>query len=347
MKNESVLTASTGSATAPSTIRVFYSWQSDRSDGTNRGFIRECLKEAKAVIQADKSVILNVHIDEATRDETGAPDIAATILNKIVASDIIVSDVSIINEATNDKRLVPNPNVLIELGFAAARIGWPRVVLVFNIAFGRCPDNLPFDIRTRRAVLYHLADGADPSKRGNEKKKLTDALVGLIRDIAAKNPSRPMDESDASVRRARDVEMLSVLCGSFDLAAVEQQCIDIQRGFVTDEVLFYYDCFKGILGSLSFHLYDKDAKNKADALVEAWSEAMPRSGFTEQINRGYMFKQRGIAMTDEEDEEWERMERSYQPLYDTLKGFANYIREKYLEIDLIESSRRARTEWAK
>lgn len=334
-------------ASAPSTIRVFYSWQSDRPNETNRGFIRECLKAAKAAIEVDKSVVLNVHIDEATRDETGAPDIPATILNKIVTSDVVVSDVSIINDAITDTRLTPNPNVLIELGFAAGRIGWPRVVLVFNTAFGECPDNLPFDIKLRRTTQYHLASVDNPSKRGNAKKTLAETLAALIRDIATKNPPRPMDESDAAVRRARDVEMLSVLCGSFELAALQQQCTDVQRGFVADEVLFYHDWFTSVLTSLSFHLYDKSALGKADALYSAWSDALPHPRFTVIANRGHVFKQHGASMTQQEQQELDRMEKSCQPLYNALKDFIDYIRDKYIEIDLNESSRRARAEWLK
>ena len=34
------------------------------------------------------------------------------------------------------KRPAPNPNVFLELGYAAASIGWNRLILVQNTAFG-------------------------------------------------------------------------------------------------------------------------------------------------------------------------------------------------------------------
>ena len=47
----------------------------------------------------------------------------------------------------------PNANVLIELGFAASKIGWERVILVFNSSEYSI-EQLPFDIRQKSILWY-------------------------------------------------------------------------------------------------------------------------------------------------------------------------------------------------
>jgi hypothetical protein len=69
--------------------------------------------------------------------------------------------VSIVNP--NTARPSPNPNVLIELGYAIAELGWENTILVMNGAYGG-PDQLPFDLRGRRTVVYQKADSDNRSE---------------------------------------------------------------------------------------------------------------------------------------------------------------------------------------
>jgi hypothetical protein len=90
----------------------------------------------------------------------GAPDIAATIFQKIDACDVFVCDVSIIGRSEGG-RPTPNPNVMLELGYAIKTLGWGRVLLLMNEAYGGVAD-LPFDLRTKRVVRYRAGGGAAP-----------------------------------------------------------------------------------------------------------------------------------------------------------------------------------------
>src|SRR3990167_5443512 len=96
---------------------VFYSWQSDLPNATNIGFIQLALENAAAAIASDDTVAVEPVVDRDTQGVAGAPDIASTIFAKITAADIFVADVSIINRPKKG-RPTPNPNVLIELGYA-------------------------------------------------------------------------------------------------------------------------------------------------------------------------------------------------------------------------------------
>ena len=140
---------------------VFYSWQSDLPSAGNRNLIEDSLRRAIRAIVRDDNAGVEPVLDRDTANLTGAPDIAHSILAKIAMSDVFVADVSIINAGA--ARPTPNPNVLIELGYAIGELGWENVILVQNSAFGG-PEALPFDLRGRRTVVYNMPEGGDRSE---------------------------------------------------------------------------------------------------------------------------------------------------------------------------------------
>lgn len=137
-------------------MKIFYSWQSDKNipNNINRSFIGKALDNAVKAIKRDDSIKVIPVIDRDTLGFSGSPNIPQTILQKIDETDIFVCDVTIIN--SNSKfRPTPNPNVLFELGYAINRLGWERVIMIMNEAFGNI-EKLPFDLEKRRAFLYSL-----------------------------------------------------------------------------------------------------------------------------------------------------------------------------------------------
>jgi hypothetical protein len=131
---------------------VFYSWQSDLPNASNRGFIEKALKKAVKEIADDESIGVEPVIDRDTAGVGGSPEISGTIFEKIAKADVFVVDVSIINKDAKGRK-VPNPNVLIELGYAFKALGHNRVILIMNTEFGGL-EHLPFDLRTRRVLSY-------------------------------------------------------------------------------------------------------------------------------------------------------------------------------------------------
>ena len=121
---------------------VFYSWQSDLPNRTNRTFIQDALQKAiDGILKTELEV--DLILDRDTANTPGAPDIAQTILSKIDQAIAVVADVSIINSGSGE-RLAPNPNVLFELGYAVRALSWgnilPATVDVARIVF-RGRDN--------------------------------------------------------------------------------------------------------------------------------------------------------------------------------------------------------------
>ena len=158
---------------------IFYSWQSDLPNPTNRGFIMTALEGAAKALRADDSLQVEPVVDRDTNGVPGSPDIAGTIFNKIDQSQVFVCDISIINQG-GPGRLTPNPNVLIELGYAMKTLEAKRIILVFNSAYGPI-ESLPFDLRTRRVIQYSMLKDAEA--RAPERKRLTHSLTEGLRII--------------------------------------------------------------------------------------------------------------------------------------------------------------------
>ncbi|MEE3716752.1 hypothetical protein V2H45_08340 [Tumidithrix elongata RA019] len=130
-------------------------------------------------IHKDDSILVEPVIDRDTQGVAGSPDIANTIFNKIRECQVFVCDVSIINNG-KDGRLTPNPNVLVELGFAVGVLGWERIVLVMNTAFGEI-ESLPFDLRMRRITSYTLPVNFE--SKADMRRVLEGKLGAALREI--------------------------------------------------------------------------------------------------------------------------------------------------------------------
>lgn len=144
-------------------VTVFYSWQSDLPNNTNRGFIHSVIEKAIQTIKRDEAFDLDICLERDTQGEPGAPNIVTTILQKIDDCDIFIADISIVTcEVKDGQRFSPNPNVMIELGYAIKSVGWDRIILFCNEHYGT-GDKLPFDIQQYRRIGYKLAPEEDKS----------------------------------------------------------------------------------------------------------------------------------------------------------------------------------------
>ena len=171
---------------------IFYSWQSDRGNAVNRGFIEAALGKAIKLLKKDDAYQVEPFLDRDTQGVPGAPHIVEAILSKIDSADVFVADVTIVTDE-NAKRPIPNPNVLIELGYAFKALGKTRVIMVFNRAYGDIRE-LPFDLNHLRVIPYSLhpdelaaiaaAPGNQPSpkteRRGDLAKSLENNLKAIL-----------------------------------------------------------------------------------------------------------------------------------------------------------------------
>lgn len=163
---------------------VFYSWQSDLPNNTNRGFVRDCIDRAIRTVHADLGIDVPLRTEEGIKGVPGNVDVARTIFERIDNCAIFVPDISIVTEK-NAKRPMPNPNVMIEYGRATKSCADKRVLPVFNAAFGNWETDRPFDMRHKSPpIVYELPEVHDEeqkkSARINLVKALTKEFIAII-----------------------------------------------------------------------------------------------------------------------------------------------------------------------
>ena len=169
-------------------IRVFFSWQSDRP--RNRNFIRSALDAAVKELREDitlEEARRDIDVDQDTQGVPGSPSIADTILAKIRSADVFVADLTFIqNNSDKDsnaaQRETPNPNVLLEYGYALHALGDAKIIGLFNEAHGS-PKDLPFDLAHRRWPIKFCLPQENAGDRQNEKRSLASVLTNAIRSI--------------------------------------------------------------------------------------------------------------------------------------------------------------------
>ena len=74
----------------------------------------------------------DVEVDSETKGVPGHPPVADTILKKIDAAAVFVADLTFVGEGS-DESSMPNPNVLIEFGWALKTLTHDRVAFVVRV----------------------------------------------------------------------------------------------------------------------------------------------------------------------------------------------------------------------
>ncbi len=178
---------------------IFWSWQSDTRANCNRTIIHDCIKDAMESISKNTKNITEYEIYESTVGVSGTPSITEVIIDRITNSNVYIADLTLVGKISEEK-MTPNPNVLVELGFAASQLGWGNVITVMNTHFGDV-DKLPFDLKNRRFPLTY-SSSPDETDRQELKRSLTKEIK--------KSLSSAIDNQEQKIHRT--IEKLDINC---------------------------------------------------------------------------------------------------------------------------------------
>ena len=200
---------------------IFYSWQSDRPNRTNRSFIEDAL--AQAIRRLDKTddelyaPPRDLILDKDTKGVPGSPPVADTIFHKIEDCAVFVPDLTFCG-LTDGERPIPNANVLIEHGWALAKLGRERIVAVMNDAYGEPTEtSLPFHLRhTRWPHRFTLGPDDDTAERSRVRQELVQHFERAIAEALAATPAArpsftPLEAKSRTSSFLNDGEILGVL----------------------------------------------------------------------------------------------------------------------------------------
>lgn len=332
-------------------FKVFYSWQTDLPSAVNLKLIRNALNQAANAINSDHDLNLHVVIDEATREVPGSPNIADSIFEKIRQADVFVCDLTKVAECQNEAgetRKYCNPNAALELGYAVRVLGWNRIIIVFNEAYGVIPDDLPFDARGHRTSAYRCKaelDGACKptaacqaqisSSSGNLRTILMDALKLISRD-GPKRPHELESKSAEEIHRGRDIEQLERIFNFIHLKMLDEFIDRLGYCKIGELGLSFFEGFERVVTGSSFHIYDKELLRLVTDFHSKWggcfrylSEMDANPGHTEF----YFHMPMDIAKSQEQANHCKATGQSAGPLRESLDALLAYVRANYLEID--------------
>lgn len=142
------------SMTDNKSFTVFFSWQSDVPE--NSDFLRSFIKTSIKNLETPHNV--NVLYDEASRSVVGSQKVEEVILEKIRACDVFIADITPITRIETKEgekkriKLLPNPNVAFELGYAMHCLPMEQVLIV--LPTGISHGQLPFDFNHNRLIEF-------------------------------------------------------------------------------------------------------------------------------------------------------------------------------------------------
>lgn len=162
---------------------IFYSWQSDLPNSETRGLIQDSIN---AAVKGLRDTI-SVEADRDTKGVYGSPDIVQTIFSKIDNCDVFVADVSAVSvynpldkdgKPTDRVKATPNPNVLLELGYAIQTVGWDNIICIMNEDYNR-DGEVPFDLEHHRLTRFSLKE----REKADVRRELRDIISGTILNL--------------------------------------------------------------------------------------------------------------------------------------------------------------------
>ena len=164
-----------------SAIEIFFAWQSDYK--TSRNQIDDALKRMVKECNGGWHPMRPMVVTSATEVGDGAVRIDSALMEKIQRARLFVGDVTPI--LGSDLDLYPNPNVLIEVGYALASKAPGEVILVEHArseaAIPGDPKDgarMPFDIDHVQRIRY--AKPADLRRRLLAEAQAALKRLGLL-----------------------------------------------------------------------------------------------------------------------------------------------------------------------
>jgi hypothetical protein len=331
---------------------VFDIWQSDLPRRTNSGLIRRALTDAANRLNTEFAAQgLSVVVDHATRNMPGSRNIPLMIQEKIRAADALVADVTTINggavlegEAAGQVvRPVANPNVLFELGFGVALLGWDRTITLFNTAEGRLDRDLAFDFATQRISRY---EAQPQGQLAVARSALGDLLFLALKEIIEQNPPRPADVLELSPeqrRRQHDVGTLRELLRCVDWGTMDM-FLDTAPNWFLSRIFHFQARFRGFVEDSLFHLHDRRLLDLVTAVHERWDEALSFGDYYDFDGHERMVWHRPLDLPYQNARE-ERARiaaaAAVAELRQAITDLLRYVRDQFPEIDPAAASRDA------
>lgn len=167
--------------------RVFYSWQSDKQEVSQK--IEEALRN-KFKKMSKRGI--DIELVKATDGASGSRILEEMILENIKKCDFFIADLTPVTKFTTadgKTKLIPNPNCILEFGYALRHFSPECVIAYIQLEDGDNHHELPFDLNHR--TYNHFKSG--------DNVKIDEKELLRIIDIVNKNVSAAIPDYNCSL----------------------------------------------------------------------------------------------------------------------------------------------------
>jgi hypothetical protein len=201
-------------------------------------------------------------------------------------------------------------------------------------------DDLPFDFDHHRISRYKMADEISDIRA--KENDLGSLLKVAVEHILLEQPKRPRElegKSDEEIKRARDLENIKSFLSQFSVTRMDEHIMEMP------EKLHYFaahmhDDMRRVVESSDFRLYDKDIESRMLAVYNSLGKTLQYDQFYSELKNGWVqhFEHREKYRYEGAPEAAKELDDAIKELRSTLSLLIQMIREKYIEIDLDETS---------
>ena len=321
-------------------FNIFFSWQADIKE--SRKIIDKALEKAAKELNARHEDWF-VNITSDTRGEHGASNIEDIVLQKIREAHIFVADITPIAQIKNENniKLLSNPNVLIELGYAIRRMDIDKqVILLANKESGDIEykdKDMPFDINHHR--ISPISDSLSLTEH------IESLLINLIK--------QPASLSDDIYEL--DKESVTLLFSHFSTFIMDEFLFGNNPNSIDTRILDIRDAWHHYFNNTgAFAIYDQATLNAINAFYIPFDKLVWEcaNNYDTVISNPLRARIRGLVADVFESREAEmkfheiiKASISLQPIY---KEMIKFVKLKYkLDFDALSKKFEANNSYEK
>lgn len=308
-------------------FNIFFSWQADIKE--SRNLINKALEKAAKELNAQHED-WHVNITSDTRGEDGSPDIEDVVLQKIREAHIFVADITPIAqlEKEGNRKLLPNPNVLIELGYAIRRMDIDKQVILLaneeNNAINYNAKDMPFDINHHKISLIKN----DISLTG----RIETLLVNLI-----EHPISPNDDI-----YELDKESVTILFSHFSTYIIDEYLFGNNQNYIDRRIFDMRDAWYHYFNNTgAFTIYDSATLDALNAFYIPFDKLVGKCANNYTTCSNSRLAHIGGLVADEfqdprQEEKFDEIVKAAIALQPIYKEMIKYIKLKYkLDFDAL------------
>lgn len=325
----------------PTDLVVFYCWQSHLDSCLNRRLILDALDGAISSIGNHLPDAIVIRRDMDTSGKSGAVDIADAVFSKIKSCSIFIADVTPVLVSEGGAKY-PNPNVMVELGYAASCKGWHRVVMIFNRGSQNTEaKELPFDISHRRALAYKCTNASGAAQARKELQAGIEASIWeIIKDICDGNEI--LLDANAGARKVKDLALIEEVFSLINFDFIEAYIEHSTRDAYFDKIDCFWYGYDAITSSLRFRFYDKHLASLLRTIKTHWGDSIDlAASLFYPSDRGGLELRRVQLRDSDYDERLKNWRIKCNLLRHSVGALLDYVHENYESIDVEKTNRSA------